>query len=396
MNSKKIKILIIVIIVIIVIIRLVMVLLDSDKKKNYNKTTSENQGKVEEKEIDIDDFEVEGINEEVDNQIDYQTFFILSSCVSNYATDGEDKYITAIVDAQRLIKDQVESYGVYAIAMDFSYNFKKECYFIVNLDRVNYTFSVEELEQKYSNLKDIPVNKLEKVEKEEYNEFDYEIINKEYVATKFFEHLKRLILSKPDIAYEKLDKNYRNKRFGSYEYFEQYVNNNRERISNIKPNKYKASEDGKIITVRDQEGNGYEFKVNGTMEYTAKIDNYIVLFDDDIERYYAKLDEEQQVEYNITRWFKMLSSKDFKYAYEFLDEEFRKQNYPDVNNFANYISQIYNSKNSFTLHDIKEEGNVFVAEVVITNEDDEFLNKYMNIIIRLDENTDFTMSFELE
>ena len=40
---------------------------------------------------------------------------------------------------------------------------------------------------------------------------------------KYLEHFKRILLAKPELAYEYLDEEYKNERFGSYEYFNNYV-----------------------------------------------------------------------------------------------------------------------------------------------------------------------------
>lgn len=77
-------------------------------------------------------------------------------------------------------------------------------------------------------------------------------------------------------AYNLLNEEYRNKRFGSFSNYISYVNSLN--YSNYKlKSYYKKSADGYIIFgVYDTNGNFYAFKTKGVMQYSVYLDDYTV------------------------------------------------------------------------------------------------------------------------
>lgn len=381
----------------IIIVILIVLLMTTGDNVNGNKTTSNNKNEVQN--ITDEGTKPSTLKEEEMLEVGYTDYFAVSNCISeyldrtnikdanNYSVD--EKIVFTPIKIAKATSGQVASYKVYGVTSNIDMEYKEDVYFIVNLDTRNKTYSVEQTDE------NMQVSKIEEISKNNDNTFTYQELSDEYKYKQIFNNMKKLMLVKPEIAYNYLDNEYKEKRFANYEEFFNHINNNRNIFIGINPEKYKKVDDN-IFIIQDQYGNRYQFKMSETMKYEAKIDNYIIMNDDDIERYYEKLDKEEQVEYSIQRWFKMLEYKDYRCAFEFLDEEFRNDKIGNLNNFINLIQNIYSENKKYNISKTKKDGNVYIVEVIISNPDDEFSDKYMNIIIRLDDNAEFTMSFSIE
>ena len=77
-------------------------------------------------------------------------------------------------------------------------------------------------------------------------------------------------------AYNLLNEEYRNKKFGSLQNYKNYVNNLK--FSKFKISRYykKSVDEYLIFGVYDQNGNFFAFKTNGVMQYTVYLDENTV------------------------------------------------------------------------------------------------------------------------
>ena len=307
----------------------------------------------------------------------------------------KEKVIFTPVKILRKEPTRIDTYIAYGILSNTDLKYIKDVCFAVNLDTVNKTFSIEQLSLNNSNLENIAVASVEIIEKNEYNEFKYQEINDQYKTKQLFNNIKRLMLIKPDVAYSYLDEEYKKNRFGSYENFENYINNNRAHLIGITPKSYKINDDNTVIQIKDQYSNWYEFKLTNTMEYTAKIDNYIFMLDKDIKQY-KKYEDIDKVKYNIRRWIKMLNSKDYQFAYSYLDETFKTENYSNLQAFIQIMQNKYPDYYDLISISIEEEGNVFKSEVQLAVSNQEFSDKYMTVIMKLEDDNSFTLSFDMQ
>ena len=194
-----------------------------------------------------------------------------------------------------LVKDntKVGTYVVHGVLSNSDYQYIKDVYYAVYLDTVNKTFAVQPLNINDSDLQNVSTETLEKIEKNEYNQFTYQNVDDQYRYKQIFNNMKMLMLIKPDIAYSYLDEDYKNNRFGSYEAFEDYLNKNRDHLIGINPYSFKTNNEDGTTIIQDQYSNWYEFKTTNTMEYTAKIDNYIVMYEKNIKEYNNYKDKEK-------------------------------------------------------------------------------------------------------
>ena len=79
-----------------------------------------------------------------------------------------------------------------------------------------------------------------------------------------------------EAAYNLLDEEYKNKKFGSLDNYKNYVNSLSYNSYNL-ARYYKKNIDGNIVFgVYDENNNFFGFKTNGVMQYTVYLDDYTV------------------------------------------------------------------------------------------------------------------------
>ena len=98
---------------------------------------------------------------------------------------------------------------------------------------------------------------------------------------------------------------------------------------------------------------------------------------------------------NIDRWNSMLKVRDYTNAYNLLDETFRKNNFDTVEKFENYMRENFPSHYELTYSNYSEENGIKIQEVVFKDMDSDE-QKSLNIIMKLEEGTDFVMSFSIK
>ena len=110
----------------------------------------------------------------------------------------------------------------------------------------------------------------------EVNEYIPTYISDEDLTKIYLNEYVYIMFSDIEKAYELLDKEYREKRFGSIEFFKEYVNGLT--YSNYKLDRFYVDNKGKYIIYGafDTNGNIFIFKTNGVMQYTVYLDDYTV------------------------------------------------------------------------------------------------------------------------
>lgn len=231
-----------------------------------------------------------------------------------------------------------------------------------------------------------------------YNAVAYQFVSDFQMCSNYFNEYKGKLLNNVKEAYELLDENYRNEKFGSLENFESYIERNKENIAkaSIKAHKRTNYDDYNLYTVEDSLGNIYIFKETAVIEYTVQLDDYTLENEEFKERYTKATDRDKGI-LNIDKFFKMINMKDYKPAYEILDENFKQNYFKTQADFENYI----NTKSfNYNKVDYKEYGekttDIYVYKVVLTDATQEIEGEIeFNIVMKILEGTDFVMSFEI-
>ena len=308
----------------------------------------------------------------------------------NYILDIDEMYVYEL-------SSNINAFLVYATIDN------KQNNFIVKTDSRNLTFSIylQDYIDKYNyavemNDDDFEI-KEDLPEKNDNNTFKFVNISEQYLALQYTQDFFYKAINKTDQAYEKLDEEYRNVKFGSLDKFKKYVEKNKDEIVNIETAQYiKNKEDNyKEFVCKDKYGNIYVFHDKGAMDYTVFLDTY-TLENEKFTETYQKADAQKKVQMNIDKWVQMLNNRDYTSAYKVLDENFANNTFKgQEENFENYMRLKYPLHYEISFRDdFSQTNNLYVQTITlkdITGEDLE--EKNIDIIMRLDDNLDFVMSF---
>lgn len=312
--------------------------------------------------------------------------------------DVEDN--TVLVPLQMKVKYGSANINTYILKAYLNGSELEEKYFIVRTDSENQTFSVEFITDNEEDIEKINVNENEdSIEKNEYNQFKIEIIKTDKVAQNYLEHYKELSIQYPEIVYNNyLDKDYKEKRFGTVENYKKYIEDNREELEYIQIKKYAIESENnetKYICL-DQYENTYVFNTTAIMQYTVTLDTY-TLESDKFKSTYNSSNNQDKVMMNVDKFVKMLNNRDYTAVYNLLDNNFKSNMFSNINEFEEYF------RNNYPLHykaeyvSFEEMGNnIFVQKmkfIDVTELNTDVIN--FNIFMRLYDDTKFTMSFEI-
>ena len=202
-------------------------------------------------------------------------------------------------------------------------------------------------------------------------------------------------------AYKELKEQYAAKRFGDYNAFKQYAQNNKERLLGAKVSNCTITTDevlNKKFVFNDQYSIIYIIESNSENKFTIQLDDY-TLENEEFNSYYEKASNMDKAKSNCDKFFKMINTQDYASAYNILDENFKATNFKTLQDFEKYIKaklytynkinfKEYNSSIS-GIHQFK----IGVTDYTKTNSENE---KEFNIIMKLLDGTDFVMSFDVK
>lgn len=297
-------------------------------------------------------------------------------------------------DIKRKENGNIEKFlvqGVQIVASDTKKD--EDVSFFVNIDSVNKTFSIEPIKQDAN--EDIEIKE---IQKNQNNNYELVALSEEEIAKEKFNNLKLLLLRKSKELYKMFDEEYRNKKFGNYQGYVQYVEDNYERLSTMYMAKYKVEQydNYKQYICLDQENNYFIFNTVDSNNTKIMLDTYTVDLPEFIEKY-NKANDSTKVGYNIERFISAVNDKDYKYAYNCLDEVYRKNNMPTLENFENYIKRNLYDKNKVEYESIEKQGNNYIYEITIKDQNNsKSEQKKMTVIMKLEKGTDFVMSFNMD
>ena len=315
-------------------------------------------------------------------------FYTVSSCVARAVSD-----LFVPLQMRVMEHDRVDQYIVYGITE------KEELYFLVSLDELNGTFSVKSIKNRYNDIFDISYPEEENsIEPNDNNQYTEVKIDSEFLCTQYFNLYKNVALIKPEIAYQFLEKEYREKRFGDLENYVKFLNTNREEIQNLELKQYlvDVKEEYKEYVCKDQYGNLYIFDETELMEFNLKLDTYTIPTEN-FTKTYQTTNENQNVQMNVDKWVQMLNNRDYTSAYNVLNETFRNNNFDSEERFESYMRSNYPSHYEIEFIKISKQGNTYIQTIKLKDINSESNQENeIDIIMKLEEGINFVMSFNIE
>lgn len=317
--------------------------------------------------------------------------------IYQYIKIMEEQGTVVALKMKEIINVPIEKYIVQAIVIDFNYKVLDEIYIIVNLDVINNTFSIEPILDEYNSIDEIKISNINKeIESNDDNEYSKDNYTYENRAREYFITYKRLALSKPEILYNYMEKEYRNKRWNNLDNFKKYIEENKNNIIKTKLNEYlvNVEQDYTQFVCKDQYENYYIFDEKLPMQFNLKLDTY-TLTTEKFKETYKKANDIEKVQLDVDKFIKMMNSHDYINIYKYLSEGFKENYFKTEEQFEQYIKSIFYKYNKVTYKDITKKGSdIYTASIQIedlTGENNEI--KEFNIIIQLIDEENFIMSF---
>ena len=276
---------------------------------------------------------------------------------------------------------------------------------MLQLDSQNRTFTVfleDYIKEKYkSSFKigdELDINIQNNIERNDNNTYDYISVTEETYVTDLFNKYKEEVIYNSSLAYEHLNEEYKNKRYGTIEKFKEYTKDNIRKNIIAKITKYQktVTDDYTQYVCIDQNENYYIFRENAVMDYTLILDTYTIDLPEFIQKY-NNAEEKEKILLNIQKIFEAINSGDYQYVYNKLDNTFKTNYFGTLEQFEKYIKTNWYNDNKVSYGSYQKNGDVYVYNIQITNGENtsaEKINK--KIVMQLKEGTDFVMSFNVK
>ncbi|MGN1300670.1 MAG: hypothetical protein ACI4VC_04945 [Clostridia bacterium] len=270
---------------------------------------------------------------------------------------------------------------------------------ITKVDFANRTFSIlpeEYVEEKYGVLtegRDIDMNVSDSIEQNNNNTYQYPTVTDETYVKDLFSNFRNKLLYDATAAYNYLDEEYRDKKFGTIEQFNKYNEENKEKQKTMQLTKYQKtiSDEYTEYVCIDQNNRYYIFRETAVMDYSVILDTYTIDLPQFIEKYNAASADEK-AGMNIQKVIDAINDSDYHYAYSKLDETFKKSNFSSEDAFKKYAEQNFGNK-QLEYESSKQEGDLYISDITIKENETSIAQK--KIIMKLLDGTDFVMSFNI-
>lgn len=316
------------------------------------------------------------------------------------------KYAGKKISINEMYKCYYNNINIYYLNIMYE---EQEDYIIILIDNNNETFSILP-----SDFVDVDINKnnfneiinnleIDVINKNDNNIFKKIDLSEEQICLQYYYDYLDMLRNDIDKLYYKLDENYRNSKFGSIENFKEYINNNKEVLLKAVLSKYQIDkkDDYKAYIFLDEVGRYYIFYSTAAMKYSLYLDTYTVDLPQFVEKYNNANGQEKMV-LNIEKIFSAINNKDYKYVYSKLADSFKNNNFNNEDTLKDYLQKNLYENNEIEYDTFEREGSLYTCKIRVIKrylEGEEVPDgknapsKYLNIVMKLNEGTDFEMSF---
>lgn len=308
------------------------------------------------------------------------TFFIQNDVqyVAKQAYSTENAYMS-----------KYYTYGLLTVANGNFTSKIQDVYAIVYLTGQNQAYKIQTItKEEFANMKALELEEKIEIPQGTYNTYEYEYVDNVKQMEIYLQDYSFQIFNNTDNAYNLLDEEYRNERFGNINEFVNYISQKQNQLQNIKITQYNATEeDNETVYIgTDDYGNFYKIIETDYMQYTIILDNYTL---DD----YTGYSEEEQIKGYAEKFILMLNSLDYTNAYNVLEPTFKATYFPTQQDFENYVKQNFFERNVIATREVIEEGVCVVTMRENISTTSNKLQKMFKVIIG--EAGNFTIEFNL-
>lgn len=364
------------------------IIIDEEAQKSLDKQKEENKNAVYSM---LDDTYIDYKNITLDN---------LTSKISKI-----DPLYVSVTEMYELQKDEnMYVYFVYGNIRDQKTSNISKFSMIVKIDMRNRAFKVllqDYVNEKYNNIQigeTVQINISDKIEANKYNIVEYKAISDSTYVTDIINAYKNDIMFNSEEVYNKLDTDYKEKRFKDLESFKEYVSTKIRKIVTMNVTKFQKEDYEEYVqyVCLDNKGDYTIIKEYGPMNYTLILDTYTI----DLPEFKAKYenaDNKNKVALNMDKIKQAINDNNYEYVYSKLNETFKNNNFKNYDKFLKNFKSRFFEDNIFEYQSIEGQENIYDIKVKIKNKNEE-LNEGNNIafVMQLLENTNFEISFNVE
>ena len=283
-------------------------------------------------------------------------------------------------------------------------NTSNSLYLKIYLDFQNQTFQIEQVNQTdYETALEQGIQETDRenntIEKNQYNQFQ-EALNvvEEDILSLYYEKYVYISINNPQESFEMLDEEYRLEKFNNdIQTYVDYLNLNIEDMRADSVTSYIEQEEDGYTKYEVQTANGKTFIIKefDFMQYSILLDNYTVQSEEIVEEY-NNLSSNSKVARNIRNIFTMLDNQDYEQVYSHLDNTFKQNNFPTIEQFKEYARNTLFETNYLGEMRAIQQGNIYVITVPYKERASAAAEERQKIFfMQLLDGTDFVMSFEV-
>ena len=324
---------------------------------------------------------------------------ITSENINKYIKNYNKIINPVILNTKAIINYPIEKYVVYGGLVNTENKIEDYFFLYVNLDLQNNSFSIEPINEEYSEIDNFKfINENKGIELNYYNKYYNNIEGHESAIKYYINKFKTLTFADTQLSYNLIDDEYKEKKFKTIDEYRKYIDLNTNRIKNTVIEKYMVKYNNKyteFICV-DQNGFYFIFRQYTPLNCKVLLDNYTI----DSEEFIKKYDEgnsQTKVGMNIEKFISALNCKDYEYIYSKLDEAFKNNNFKTIDDLKKYLDNNSYSTNKITYNTFEEKGNgIYTYQTEISDaSNDNSPTKELTIIMKLNENREYVMSFSI-
>lgn len=284
-------------------------------------------------------------------------------------------------------------------------NYQKDCSIIIKKDSYNKTFSIyPEPYVQINNLTEndietrFNIEEIEYIDKNDNNTYTQQELDDKVIAFNYLMEYGQAVQYNAKEAYNLLDEEYKQKRFPTYNDYATYIEQSQKEYNYLQLQGFlvDASENGNIYTCLDQYNTVFIIKELENMKFSVQLDDYTIQDEAYIKTYNASESMNKAI-VCLGKFVEMINMRDYKSAYDVLDQEFKAKYFNTLQDFENYMKE-----HSFSYNNVsyEEYGNqikgIHTLKVILSDATGENENTIQfNAVIKLLEDTNFVMSFEV-
>lgn len=386
---KRLKVIIIFLIVIIGSLFILLISINNRQEISKSKNSDEYLKDEETEEIKYED------KQKVDNSVD---FYTVSECIFEYNKNKDENFINCYVI--NILQYTEESLNItnYAVkSLNVGQNNVNYEFYKVKMNYKDCVYNIERID--CQDVEDINIKDNNEIEENKTKNYTYCFKDDEEIAEYKYETLKYQLMYDTDNFYNLLESEYKTKKFNNeINNYKRYVSDNIEKLKNSILLKYKVDENDDIIEyiMENEYKNQYIIFVNKNEISKVRLDNYTILTENYIEDYNS-LDNSSKAHTNVDIFLKMINSKDYKQAYEKLEETEKNGNLDSLDKFREYIENNFYETNYLDVNYVEEndDGNYIVNTTLKNNISSAADSMEKNFVVKLNKGTDFVISFEI-